>query len=190
MKKYLIISLIVLIFSSCTTLVFETPVPKNTKSLTEFPKDLIGRYFDGEKDTLIISKTNFVYGRKDSSFIYINKDLKEGLAELKEFNNEYILNIKSDKADVWVVIPFVKEKDKITAYFANLDAIKEKLSIEQDTVTIDSVVTMINKITSVKTIKKENSQEEDYMINPNNKEFKQLLDEGYFSKLLEFKKIK
>ena len=192
MKKILFTSIIAIILASCTTIGYETPVPKNTESLKQFPKEMIGIFYDGDKDTLRISETNFVYGRPDSTIFYMNKSLEKGAVELKKFNDYYILNIKSENADIWGIIPFTQKKDKITIYFANLDTKKEALKKEGDTseVKIDAVIEKLDKITPVKSLDKENSEDKDYIINPSNEELKALFDKAYYTKAIEFNRIK
>ena len=192
MKKLIFISVLAILLSSCTTIGFENPVPNNTKSLTEFPQELIGTYYDGEKDTLRIYKTSYVYGRPDSTVLFMNDTLKKGLIELKKFNDYYILNKKSDKAEIWGILPFTFRNGKIEVYFANLDTKKESLKVEGDTskIKIETVINMLDKITPVTSIIKEGSSENDYIINPTNEELNKILEERYFIKVIEFSRIK
>jgi len=192
MKKILLISAIAIFLASCTTIGFENPVPKNTQSLTKFPKELIGTYSDGQKDTLVITETGFVYGRPDSTLFYMNDKLEKGKVELKKFNEYYILNKKSEKAEIWGIIPFIFRNGKLEVYFANLDTQKEELRANGDTAaTINTVIEQLQKVTPVKIQDKaDNSEDKDYIVNPTNEELKQLFEQEFFVKVMDFYRIK
>jgi len=192
MKKILLISAIAIFLASCTTIGFETPVPKNTETINTFPKELIGTYFDGEKDTLIITENSFNYGRPDSTIFYMSEKLEKGKVELKKFDEYFILNKKSEKDEIWGIIPFKINNGVIEVFFANLDTKKNEMKAEGDTTEIKTevIIEQINKITPVKSVNKENTDEKDYIVNPTNEELRKLLDEGYFVKVLDFYRIK
>lgn len=190
MKRIFLISAVAILLSSCTTIGFDTPVPKDTPSIKQFPKELIGTYYDGEKDTLKIFETGFVYGTKDSTMFFMNKNLEANLVELKKFNEYYILNIKSDNENIWGIMPFIYKNDKITIYFSNLDAKQESLKLDGDTIEIETIIQTLQKITPVRVVDKENSDDKEFFINPSNEELKMLFDEGYFIKIMEFNRIK
>ena len=192
MKKILLISAIAIFLASCTTIGFETPVPKNTETINTFPKELIGTYFDGEKDTLIITENSFNYGRPDSTIFYMSEKLEKGKVELKKFDEYFILNKKSEKDEIWGIIPFKINNGVIEVFFANLDTKKNEMKAEGDTTEIKTevIIEQLKKITPVKSVNKENTDEKDYIVNPTNEELRKLLDEGYFVKVLDFYRIK
>jgi len=192
MRNTLLISVIVLFLASCSNISFENSMPQNTESLNTFPKELIGTYFDRQKDTLRIYKTCFVYGKLDSSIFYMNDTLEKGFVELKHFNNYYMLNKQDAKTKNWRIIPFTFNNGEIEVYFANLDKKKEQLRASGDTTAnISTIIEKIEKITPVKIMDKPNENEiKDYIINPTNKELEKLFDQGYFMKTIIFKKIK
>jgi len=192
MKKILLISVIAIFLASCTTIAFETPVPKDTETINTFPKELIGTYFDGGKDTLIITENSFAYGRPDSTIFYMSEKLENGKVELKKFDEYFILNKKSDKDEIWGIIPFKINNGAIEVFFANLDTKKNELQAEGDTTEVKTevIIEQLKKITSVKYVNKENTDGKDYIVNPTNDELRKLLDEGYFVKVLDFHRIK
>ena len=192
MKKILLISVIAIFLASCTTIAFETPVPKDTETINTFPKELIGTYFDGGKDTLIITENSFAYGRPDSTIFYMSEKLENSKVELKKFDEYFILNKKSDKDEIWGIIPFKINNGAIEVFFANLDTKKNELQAEGDTTEVKTevIIEQLKKITSVKYVNKENTDGKDYIVNPTNDELRKLLDEGYFVKVLDFHRIK
>ncbi len=192
MKNTLLISVVVLFLASCSNISFENSMPQNTESFNTFPKELIGTYFDGQKDTLKIYETCFVYGKLDRSILYMNDTLKKGFVELKHFNNYYMLNKYNAKTKIWQIIPFTFNNGEIEVYSANLDKQKEQLRASGDTTAnISTIIEQIEKITPVKIIDKPGENEiKDYIINPTNKELEELFEQGYFMKTIIFKKIK
>jgi hypothetical protein len=186
MKKILLIFIVGLLISSCNTIGFKSSLPKDTEILTQFPDDIIGIYFDGEKDTLRIYTDSFEYGIKDSSMLYMNKKLEKGLVELKPFGEYYILSIKSESNEkIWGILPFKKDKNKVIVYFNDLDIKAKELKVD-----LDSIVKITQKITPIEVVKEEGNEQAHYFADPTNEEFKKLLDENYFGKAIEFKRIK
>lgn len=175
----LIVATCLILFTSCKTINFETPQPKNAASLTEFPVNIQGKYKDKDKkdkDTLVITAKSFTLGKKNSYFpneAYINSDT----VVLKKLNDYYILNLGDRKT--WSVILF-KQKDKtLISYFIKIDDKNEATQLN-----------LLKQITPFTPVKGEDGNINSYKINPTPEEFQQLIDKGMFTEMTTFKKIK
>ena len=178
MKQKLFFTLIISIFiSACTTVQFETSVPKETALLPEFPIDLLGTYTNKDKDTLKITKSGFSFGGKESTLLQIKESLKPNKTELKRIANYYILNLREDV--IWDVIPFTYIKDELSIYYIGYEDQDEKEVIEK-----------IKQHVQVTEIKNKEGETTKYMVDPTNEELAKMLEENVFIKISVFKKIK
>lgn len=75
MKQIIFVLSVIAMLTSCTTVRFASPQPKDTEELKEFPGNLTGMYHDDEKDTLTITNNSFEYGIEK---FLINGTLKSG----------------------------------------------------------------------------------------------------------------
>ncbi|MBE9469134.1 MAG: hypothetical protein IMY72_12550 [Bacteroidetes bacterium] len=176
-KLFLLIVVILTIITSCTTVEFETPQPKNSVELSEFPKNALGIYLDDNNDTLTILKKSFKYGNKKSTVFHMAETLTPNKIILKKYNNYFVLNLR-DTSSIWNVIMFRKYNKNILVYYINLGE-KNK----------DEIINNLKNITATKEMKNEKGEIEKYIINPTEKEFKLLIDNEIFSKVTEFKKL-
>jgi len=168
---------------------FETSVPKNAEILSEFPKDVVGMFSDGKKDTLLFTEDSFEFGISKQSNL-ISGALTDGKSELKRQGDYLYLNIKSDEG-LWTVFPFQVKDNGLDVYAFIVELLKEKLdSSMTDKEKEDKIIDEINNITRVKTILNSDSNDKEYLIDPTNKELYELMDKGYFVKIGEFKRLK
>ena len=178
MKRIFLLGIMIsIIITACTTVEFESSVPKNTDLLYEFPENLLGTYLNKDNDTLQIDRYEFSYGNKKSIFFHINRSLKSEEIELKRFDDNYILNLKEEKS--WNIIPFIYDKDKISIYYIGIEKDMEKVIVDK-----------IKGITSIREIKNKDGKVDKYIINPTNKELEKMFEEKVFSEILVFEKLK
>lgn len=171
-------ALILLSISSCTTVQFETSQPKDAQQLTEFPKDLTGRYTTKKnQDTLLIFNNSFQY--IESTILGQGKinTLSPNEVVLKKSNDYFVLSLKDSAA--WEVFAFKQKGTSILVYYINIDQMKA-----------DKIIPSLKEITNVVEIRDSAGKINKYLINPTQNEFQLLLDKKLFSKILEFKKIK
>ena len=180
-----IIGLVIL--TSCSTVEFEEPLPKDTKPLKSFPKHLLGKYIDSEnKDTLIISKQGFDYGGKNN-FFSLNGELLVNNTVLKKFGDYYVLSKKGKNDNSWGIIPFKAVDNKIQVYYLLLDIdTKDKVKAAEYK---EEKLARLQAITEVKTITDSKNNVENYLINPTNEQLKKMLKEDMFIKIIEFRRI-
>ena len=189
--KRIINSLIVasIVLTSCSTVEFKEVTPKDGNEITKFPKELIGKYTDQQSnDTLIINPADFRYGTNKKTFFYLTRNLSDKNTVLKKINNFYVLNIKSENDTNWGVIPFKYKDEKIEVYYLVLDVEtndkKEAEKYKKDK------LERLNLMTKVEPIRDTTNEFESYLINPTDKEMKEILKNDFFVKIIEFKRLK
>jgi hypothetical protein len=177
-----------IVLTSCSKVEFKEVTPKKGNELTNFPKELIGKYTDMQnKDTLTINQTDFQYGNKETLF-HLTGNLSDKNTVLKKTNDFFILNAKSENAKNWGIIPFKYENDKIFVYYLILDMeTKDKEEAEKYR---KEKLERLNLITNVKPIKDTTNKIDNYIINPTDKEMDEILSSDFFVKIIEFKRLK
>jgi hypothetical protein len=177
-----------ILLTSCSTVEFKEITPKKGNELTNFPKELIGKYTDIQnKDTLTINQTDFQYGKEETLF-HLTGNLSNDKTVLKKTNDFYILNIKSEKDKNWGIIPFKYENEKIYVYYLILDT--ETKDKEEAKRYRTEKLERLNLITNVEPIKDTTNKIENYIINPTDKEMTEILSNDFFVKIIEFKRLK
>jgi hypothetical protein len=176
------------IFSACVAIKFKTAQPENAKSISSFPKELIGKYVDNESDTMIITDCCFEYGNENSGFSHDLDSLIKGTLELKKFDDYYIMNHNDETG--WIVILIRPEANGFSAYHIEMDSLKEEIiNIGDDAVKEKMIVERIKKITPVQKLKEKNSDDHFYLVNPTPDQLRKMIKAGFFVKVNEFKKI-
>ena len=147
----------ILAFSSCTSVLFETPQPKGVAEQKEFPKNYIGQYIDtAHKDTLTIAGKSFQLGHKSSSF-NIHDSLSSGLSILKTYNEYYILSEKeiNNNETAWEVFTCKLINDNLSVYYILLSKDNK-----------EEIIKKLKGILEVKEIKDTDGKINHYLINP------------------------
>ncbi|RLD63817.1 MAG: hypothetical protein DRJ01_02795 [Bacteroidetes bacterium] len=179
MKKLFLFSVVLLtIITSCTTVAFETPQPKNSDELSEFPQELIGIYIDKDSDTLTIKKNSFKYGNKKTTAFHMEEKLTPNKIILKKCEDSFVINLRDTSSNIWNVFIFKKNKKNILVYYIDLGKDNK-----------EEIINNLKDITTAKEIKNKKGEIEKYIINPTKKEFKLLIDSKIFSKVNEFKQL-
>ena len=174
-QLFLILSVALLFLSSCKSVKFEIPQPKETDALIEFPDNLIGTYQNNNKEKLVISKKTITYGNKDSKIIYISKTLLPDETVLKKCGDYYVLSLKYE--NYWELILFKTIDKDLKVYYIDLDKNEE------------NIINNLKEITIVKEIRNNEEKIDYYLINPSKKEFDILLKKEIFSKIVDFNRI-
>lgn len=164
-----------LVISSCTSVKFQDPQPKEAPVVSEFPEKMWGSYTSPEDDTLHISEKTFTY--YNGKEINVSGTLNpSGDVVLKEFEKGLILNLKEDED--WIVIPLIVSRNRIKARFAVLDKKTEPLILE------------LENSSGLQKVNSEDGKFSHYLISPSNEEFARLLRKKLFSEETVFKRIK
>ena len=157
--QYLALSLVVIFLSSCSNVVYHNPIPKDQKSLTEFPAKIQGSYIDSDGDTLCISTISYRYGEINNQTLLYG-ELGEDLV-LKKLGTYYFMNFKNDDG-YWEMIGAQLESGKLTLFCIDIEN-KEQVKIVNQHISK-------GKARSTKKGGK-------YIINPNNEEILSLLND-------------
>jgi hypothetical protein len=109
--KYLF-SLVIatVVLSSCTTVYFEHPQPKNDSALNGFPKSFQGAYFIEEgqqKDTLLVEKNKFIYPERFKKSLPLSS--LDTIPSMRIFNGL----LYDDVLPINYGIPFTQTSDSI-----------------------------------------------------------------------------
>lgn len=177
MKNLIVVFAVVsFIFTSCTTVKFETAQPAGGKILTEFPDKFIGNYSNSDKDTLIIMKSSYIQGKEKESKLAATENAATGESVLKKLGKNYVLSIKDEKA--WEVVVISSEKNTLNVLYINLDENKEQ------------TISNLKAITKTKEFENEEGSVDYYLVNPTKKEFKNLIKKNVFTRTMTFEKFK
>lgn len=170
--QYLTLSLVIIFLSSCSNVVYHNPIPKDQKSLTEFPKELHGSYVDHDGDTLCISSNKYRYGEINNQTL-LQGELGEGLV-LKKLDTYYFMNFKTEDG-YWEMIGAQLESDKLSLFCIDIENNEQVKIVNQH----------ISKGKARSTRKGGK-----YIIDPNNDEILQLLNDEAICKRESLIKVK
>lgn len=170
--QYLTLSLVIVLLSSCSNVVYHNPIPKDQKSLAEFPIELHGYYVDSDGDTLCISTNKYRYGEINNQSL-LKGELGEDLV-LKKLDTYYFMNFKN-KDGYWEMIGAQLESDKLSLFCIDIEN-KEQVKI------VNQYISK-GKARSTKKGGK-------YIIDPNNEEILQLLNDETICKKESLVKVK
>lgn len=173
MKKLIITLIPLLGLVACTTVRFENPQPADSLRENEFPQKMQGLFISEENDTLEVTIHKFSY--RNGEDLNITGDLLSEETVLKEFKDNYILNMKDQ--GVWDVFILKVKKNRITVFYSSIDSEVEELMEE------------LKKTSVVKEIPDSNDQLGYYLVNPSQKEFEFLYEKNLFSERLNFKRL-
>jgi len=181
MKRSIFTLIGILLLTSCSSVRFENPPPKNKKAMLEMPSKLIGNYLDADGDTLTVTKSSFIF-KKDKE-----KHLSSDRVELKKYKDFYVLSCKEmlhgDKESSlqgWEVILVEMVNDDVLLCYSINTA---KTQQEEEIIKKLEDILSIEKLLDVR-------DEVYFLINPNNAEFKEILNSDIFTFVLEFNRIK
>jgi len=80
-------------FCSCSNVVYYEVVPNGGKTLSSFPKELMGQYVDHDEDTLFIYSNSYKYGAIDHESLFEGELGSDVI--LKKSKGYYFLNFKN-----------------------------------------------------------------------------------------------
>jgi len=181
MKSLLQFSLVLLVvlLSSCRIL-FENP-------LKVVPNELIGTYLEQhESDTLFITQNSYKYGHSDQMAKEMNYgSLDSGKDVLKKFGKYYVYSKSAnDSANqeprAWYVFLVKLEEKNLLVSQVETDSYNEKDTLD---------IGLLRKVTPVKTMNENGKNDNAYLINPDKKQFKSMIDKGLFKTAYRFKRI-
>ncbi|MEZ4907265.1 MAG: hypothetical protein R2771_06430 [Saprospiraceae bacterium] len=179
--SFLIISIMILL-SSCSSVLFKNPQPSNGTSIFEYPKSLQGTYIDEDEDTLFVFPTSTKYGN-DSEIFSNNDTLEAGYLELRKFNDYYILNFKDSL--YWDIVLVKPEGGNLKTYYIDLEQLGDENAEDVE----QSAITKVKKYTKILRIENTSDDNHNYIINPSPKELETMIKMGIFIQMGYFKKI-
>ncbi len=183
MKRFIFLSFISFLLTSCSTVVFEKAMPAKGKQLKTFPKEMQGVYLTPDSTKLEITATTAkeIKETNTPTISLIDIDLAQKDV-LKKKDNIYYLNMEDN--GMYFVIMFEHFDNKLEVYSIVLDEKKTGKSEEE-------IIKEIKKITKVKAHKQEDALGNStvYILNPSQKEFEKLIQQGLFVKLGTMTKI-
>jgi hypothetical protein len=173
MKRIAIITIIALIAASCKEVSFREPQPKGIKAINQVPARLQGSYaIKDDKgavaDTLVVTRKGFYARSQPKDF----RTLGDSLV-MKSYHGYYFVN--KDEHPEWVLRVVRQESNGDLAYMSmeygdDFHGFLRRLSQE---IPIDSTI---------------HDAEKRYQIDPSPKKLVELIDKGYFTKVV-LKKI-
>jgi hypothetical protein len=177
MKKLIYILVLFLLFAACDQVVFPEPQPRKIKALTEFPPNLQGTYLDHNDDTLLVYKQYFSYYADEVSAIK-NEYLSDS-AVLKYYQKMYFFSrrIMLNNEYYWLtyILNPVVPGEKMDLYAMDPDDIVKLAKLQEIT----------SKISDI-----ENGDSDFYLFAPKKKDFKKIISDTIFTKMISFRKIK
>lgn len=173
MRKLALASVFIALLS-CKEITFKEPQPRGKKSLKEIPEALVGSYLltdekDGATDTLIVTSKGYVVASDKKGGV-----LGDSLV-LKKYKGYYFVNINENPE--WL-LRVIKQETNGDLFYMTMDegvSFKEFLDKVSKEIKIDSV---------------EINGEKLYQIDPSPKQLVRLIENGYYKKTLEMKKLK
>jgi len=173
MKRIVIITIIATITASCKEVSFREPQPKGIKAMNQVPARLQGSYaIKDDKgavaDTLVVARRGFYARSRPKDF----RPLSDSLV-MKSYQGYYFLN--KDEHPEWVLRVVRQESNGDLSYMSmqygeDFHGFLRRLSQE---IPIDSTI---------------QDGEKRYQIDPSPKKLVELIDKGYFTKVV-LKKI-
>lgn len=180
MVKNFILLLFIAFLSSCISVEFTKPQPSWCENLSEFPKEMHGKFYTSDNDTieigsgyykLISSKT------KDSSEINDEVKIAEQLSDsllFKSYNKAYFLNRKEQGN--WRISMISINKNKSIKVFAALES-------------EDKLLKKIKRVKDKTILKDVNGKTTNIILNPTEKEFKKLISSKLFVEYMVLKRV-
>ncbi len=170
--QYFTISLAILLLSSCSNVVYHNPIPKDQKTLAEFPVEIIGSYVDSDGDTLCISSHKYQYGEINNQ-TFLEGELGEELV-LKKLEDYYFMNFKNEDG-YWEMIGAQLNLDQLTLFCIDIEN-KDQLRIVNQHITRGKA--------------RHTKKDGKYIINPSNNEILSLLNDRDICKTEKLQKVK
>lgn len=149
----------VIILSSCSNIVYEHSMPKDGKTLSSFPKKLIGEYVDQEGDTLFIMPKSYKYGEINNSTLF-EGELGEDVI-LKKQSAYYFLNFKNSDG-YWEMMAGSLKGKELTLFSIDIE--------NADQIKIINSYLAKDKAKSL-------NKDDKYVINPSDEELLELLED-------------
>lgn len=154
--KLFLFTLSVLILSSCVSIYFTEPQPKEGIFLSEVPKELHGSWHRGNYEMIIESKGSINYRTRHSDTITNKLDtLYENLilsdtVQLFKINNLYVLNYRV-KNNPWEIVIIEKKRSGNIFIYGSTET--EIFSKDKSLKFVNANFTIDDKDTTVQTLK-------------------------------------
>jgi len=126
---FLLVVCILLSFTSCSTIYFDVPQPKNAKNLKVIPELLQGTW-KSDSHSLLINDTSFCFKKiKNDTLVSEIYYILSDSMNIRMAKELFVANVKQN--DWWqLFILKIMEDDKIYFYYPSLDQIKKIKKIE------------------------------------------------------------
>ena len=169
-------AILILSLIACKEISFKEPQPKGKKSLSQIPRELLGRYLVVEekgtdsKDTLVVTAKGY-YVPSDSS----KEELGDSLV-LKKYKGYYFFN--DNENPEWLLRVVKREPNGDLSY----------MLLEPTDKSFNEFLLALNKEIEIDSVEVNNQKL--YQIDPSPKKLISLIEKGYFKKTITLKKVK
>lgn len=176
MKRLFYLLALVLILASCDQVIFPEAQPKKVKAMSDIPSELHGVYLDENGDSLIIYSRYYTYN--DEEFDHSENIYLSDSAVLKEYHDRYFLSNRTIIDSQYYFVTFI------------IESLDDGKTLEVYAMDPDDVVKLakLQEITS-KVMDIEGPVIDHYLFDPKKKNYKQIIDDTIFTKVITFKKI-
>lgn len=176
MKRCLFMIMILLMFSACDQVVFLEPQPPKVKELLEIPRNLHGTYIDQDGDTMYIDKQSFSYN--SSEFSGLEEMYLSDSMVLKQYKGHYYYNtaVKLEDGKYWLSYILYPESDGSGFGLYAMDP--------DDVVKLAKLQEITSKIKDI-----EEGEKNYYLFDPKKKDYKKIIFDTIFTKMITFRKL-
>lgn len=176
MIRFIYCIILLMLLSACDQVVFTEPQPSKVKEMQEIPEFLRGTYVDSDNDTLVVRSNSFSYDEDDLSGlsdIFISDSMV-----LKEYYDHYFLSIREKIGEEYFWLLYIIEAfddgKKLDVYAMD----------PGDVVKLAKLQEITSKVRDI-----EDSDTEYYLFDPKKKNYKTIIRDSVFTKVIEFKRI-
>ena len=175
MKKLIYSLAILLLFASCDQVIFPEPQPRKVKQLKAIPEVLHGIFLDHNGDSLFVYEHSFSYS-SDEYTPFKNVYLSDS-AVLKTYQDKYFFNMRIliEENFYWLtyMIYPVKEGGGLDIYAMD----------PGDVVKLAKLQEITSKIKDI-----DNGESDYYLFNPKKRNYKKIISDTIFTKMISFRK--
>ncbi len=177
MKKLLLPLFVLFFLASCEQVVFPEAQPKKTRTLENIPTELQGTYLDQDMDTLIVNLNSFTY---ESEAMNGLKDVVlSDSAVLKEYRDRYYFSsrIRIGQEHFWLtyILHLREQGNFLDVYTMDPGDVVRLAKLQEITSKVDDI---------------EDGETEYYLFDPKKRDYKKIVRDTVFTKIIVFERIR
>jgi hypothetical protein len=175
MKKLLYLLALILLLASCDQVIFPEPQPQKVKTMTEMPAEIQGVYLDQDGDSLFVFEQSFSYysdNYTDFNSVYLSDSLV-----LKSYKKRYFISISThiNEQVYWLTYIIEAKNDGRVLDIYTMDP--------GDIVKLAKLEEITSKVMDIE------GETDYYLFNPSKKDYKKIISDTIFTKMISFQKI-